>query len=308
MKKYLLLTCLPIAIGITSFMAFAQDTTLPQGNSRIHLYSGKTIKHVKLWKIDTSKVEYVIDGNLGDVKTSDVMKIETHYYLLTFDDDHHLEKRHYDCIIPYYGDTLWGIIQKTNKETILFIPAGSTQQKTIMQSGVKSYLQWDDHTQAGKLAGQKNNSDTLHSANLMGNNSNGVNDSVQKKQNVVPPKDDYYQDKNARKEETKTEKNNEQYYLESYQRGVKDAVKYYKDNGWSARGFFLGMTYGSPYLIARAANSKVDFIKCPLDVDTKLYKAGYESQTIIMRTKKAAAGASVAKVIITVIVFMALLK
>jgi len=293
MKKYLLLTS--AICHLTFYMAFAQDTTLPQGNSQIHLYSGKTIKHVRLWNIDTSKVEYVIDGNLGDVKTSDVKKIETRYYLLTFNDDRHLEKRHYDCIIPYYGDTLWGIIQNTNKETILYIPVGSEKSKMIMQSGVKSYLQWDDHTQAGKLAGQKNNSDTFHSAN----------DSVQKKQNVVPPKDDYYQDKNARKEETKTEKNNEQYYLESYQRGVKDASKNTQD-GWGVGGFCLGMTYGSPYLILGAANSKVDFIKCPVDVDTKLYKAGYESQTIIMRTKKAATGASIAKGLITVIVFISI--
>ena len=286
----------------------AQDTTLPQGNSRIHLYSGKMIKHVHLWNIDTAKVEYVLDGNLGDLKTSDVMKIETPYYLLTFDDEHHLEKRHYDCIIPYYGDTLWGIIQKINSETILFIPAGSKEQETIMQSTVKSYLQWGDHSKNNPSTGEKekNNTDTFHPKNPVGNNSNGAKDSVQKKQNAVPPKDDYYQDKNIRSGETKEEKDNEEYYLHSYVLGVRDAERNYKEGGWGAGGFCMGMTYGSPYLISGAANSKVDFIKCPLNVDTKLYRAGYESQTVRMRTKKAATGASVAKGIITVIVFIAL--
>ena len=299
MKKYYLLTAV-ICILSALNGAFAQDTTLPQGNCRIHLFSGKEIKHVRLWSIDTLKVEYVIDGNLGDVKTSDVMKIETHYYLLTFNDEHHLEKRHYDCIIPYYGDTLWGIIQKANTETILFIPAGSKEKETIMKSNVKSYLQWDY------------NPDFLNKNSLSTETQKGIvksiaaEDSVMKNPNSIPAKDDYYQDKNARKEETKEEKKNEEYYLHSYVLGVRDAERNYNEGGWATGGFCTGMTYGSPYVIAGAANSKVDFIKCPVDVDTKLYRAGYESQTVSMRTKKAATGASVAKGIITVIVFIAL--
>ncbi len=280
MKKYLLLTS--AICHLTFYMAFAQDTTLPQGTSQIHLYSGKVIKYVKLWKIDTSKVEYVIDGNLGDLKTSDVMKIETPYYLLTFDDEHHLKKRHYDCIIPYYGDTLWGIIQNTNKETILYIPAGSTQQKTIMQSGVKSYLQWD----APPDVTNKNSASVKNEKKTITADTNKI--------------DEYY----ISKKQAEKKVADWQYFHQSYQRGVSDAAKN-SQGGWGAGGFCSGAAGCFPLLSLSAVNSNVNIKKIPPGVDEKLYSEGFKNQTTQKRVKAASTGAITALGIIGFIFLIA---
>lgn len=139
---------------LPSYILHAQDTTLPQGKSRIQLHSGKAIKQVRLWRIDTKMVEYVKEGNLADVQTSDVLKIETPEYLLTFDDDKKMQKRQYDLIIPYYADTIRCIIQNINRESITFIQAGSNSKRVIANANVVSYLK------------RKNASDFLAAANV----------------------------------------------------------------------------------------------------------------------------------------------
>jgi|GEM_PF-3273759 len=67
-KQILIITFLLALV----FFAKAQDPTLPNGESTIYLISGKTIKNVKLWKIDSLKIEFVKDGNLSEVRTAAV--------------------------------------------------------------------------------------------------------------------------------------------------------------------------------------------------------------------------------------------
>jgi hypothetical protein len=66
--------------------------------------------------------------------------------------------------------------------------------------------------------------------------------------------------------------------------------------------FLLGLTYGSPYLIAGAANSEAGCEVIPAGVDERLYKEAYTKTKQHLRTKSAAHGASVAKAVLTVFI------
>ncbi|MBI4930435.1 MAG: hypothetical protein HY841_06710 [Bacteroidetes bacterium] len=301
----------------TSYVLLAQDSTLPQGNSRIQLFSGKEIKHVRLWKIDTTKVEYVINGNLMDVKTSDVKKIETPTYLITFNEEKKILKKNYDLIVPYYGDTIRCFILKEDEWVISYLPAGSDTKKSITKSAVKTYLQWPEQkpeTPAPTLKGEEAGKNMKKEIPDTSQHPLGL---VANEQRTIPAQtnaDDYYDAKKKLQvsvplgevdEKEKWNNMQSSYYYQSYQRGVSDAVRNYK-GGWAAGGFCTGMTFGSPFVSSAAINSKVSFEKIPSGVDEKLYRNGYENEMVKMRTKKAAGGASVAKGIIGFIIFIAL--
>ena len=64
-----------IFLVLCSLNSKSQDLTLPQGKSIIYLNSGKTIKEAKIWTVDSLKIEYVKNGNLADVMTSEVLMI-----------------------------------------------------------------------------------------------------------------------------------------------------------------------------------------------------------------------------------------
>ena len=105
MKTFSTITMLFILVSISK----AQDPNLPKGKSQIYLNSGKTVKNVSLWRIDSAKVEYVVNGNLADLKTTDVSKIETTNFLIEFDDENHIVKKDYDLIILNTLDTIRGL-------------------------------------------------------------------------------------------------------------------------------------------------------------------------------------------------------
>lgn len=119
MKYLIIMVCLLMA----AFVSQAQDPTLPTEVSKIYLNSGKKIEKVSLWKIDSSKVEYTKGGNLADVNTMDVLRIESLNYRIEFDDHQKMILRMYDLIIVQYGDTIRGIIKKIEGNSVTYIPA-----------------------------------------------------------------------------------------------------------------------------------------------------------------------------------------
>ncbi|HEY4799036.1 MAG TPA: hypothetical protein VII99_08175 [Bacteroidia bacterium] len=244
----------------------AQDATLPQGNCQIRLSSGNVIQNVHLWNINTEKVEFLKDGDKGELNISEVKQIESPYYLLTFNDEHQLVKRHFDCIIPYYGDTIWGIIEKTDQESIWYVPAGSVEKKVYMKTGAKSYLQWE-----------------MPANNI---NPSSYSTSSEKKPSSTDQNkyDDYYSSID------RTNKHDDSYYEQSYQRGVTDASRT-SAGGWSTGGFCLGATGCFPIISLSALNSDVNIHRIPNDVDERLYTAGYRNQVRNNRVKAASQGA-----------------
>ena len=102
----------------------AQDTTLPKESFKIYPLAGKFINKVSLWKIDSNTVEYVKNGNLADINTVDVLRIESLNYRIEFDEHQKLVIRMYDLIILGEEDTVRGIIKKIYGNAITYIPAG----------------------------------------------------------------------------------------------------------------------------------------------------------------------------------------
>ena len=119
----------------------AQDADMPHGKSTIFLYSGKTIKSVRLWHIDSLKVEYVLNNNLCDISVKNVSKIQTSAYLIIFDQEQKMVKKQYDLMILNSGDTLSGFIQNVDNWQIIYIPAGKEFPKSISKTSCKSYVQ-----------------------------------------------------------------------------------------------------------------------------------------------------------------------
>ena len=304
-SSFLLLVILSVVVA--PFDAIAQDANLPQGNSRIYLHSGKEIKRVRLWKIDDSKVEYVLDGNLGDVRTSDVKKIETPYYLITFDEGNKMLQRHYDLILPYSGDTIWCFIQKADESAISYLPVGSETQKTIVTSSVKTYLQWPGQKpvlETNKTVPAKDSVNTL-GMSVDSTHKSTAADSANKMQKTISADathDDYYVSGKKAEEDVAQW----QYYHQSYQRGVSDAEATSKTGGWGVGGFCLGASGCFPILSLSAINSNVYVNKIPPGVDKKLYEDGYRNQTKQKRVKAASSGALVAYGIFAVIMIIAL--
>ncbi len=270
----------------------AQDTTLPKGISTIYLHSGKTIKNVLLWRIDSAKVEYVLSGNLADLKTMDVSKIETPDFLIVFDQEYQPIKKGYDIIVLLTKDTLRGFIQRIDDGVISYRPIGSDKVKRAMKYEVESYVQWRDGADAITYSdADQNTAPAFHSGSDIDTLANLV--SVED--------DDYVMTEDVGEEVMNKEKDNA-YYLQSYERGVMDAMDSKKSMGWGGGGFLLGMTVGSPFLSLGAANSKVELEHVPNGVHDKLYRAGFENEIVKKRSKRAAAGAIAGKILLLIIV------
>ena len=137
MKKYLAFI---LFAGFVKFSQ-AQDSTLPKGNTRIYLHSGKVVKDICLWRVDTSKVEFVQDGNLTDIKIIDIDRIEAGEYLIVFNSKNKMIKRQFDLIILDNGDTLYACIQKVSHWEMKDILTGNNKKKYFMKIPMKSYVQ-----------------------------------------------------------------------------------------------------------------------------------------------------------------------
>ena len=298
MKTLLTLTLFLLMATISK----AQDFTLPKGSSNIYLQSGKTIKDVSLWRIDSVKVEYVIKGNLADIKTSDVSKIETPDFLMEFDERNQIVKIDYDLIILFPQDTIRGFIQEIDGKTISYIPAGSNKTRSVMKDDVKNYFQ---EKVTGLLADSAVNKKDLTRISYQAVGTE--DDAVIKIQDSIPAETGYDSVKmNADKEGLKVEMDR-LYYHQSYERGVNDAIKDFKGKGlWGVGGFALGMTFGSPLLSLNALDSQVKKDKIPAGTDERLYRDGYENKVIKIRAKQVATGAAFAKVGLILILLLAI--
>lgn len=274
----------------------AQDATLPKGSSTIYLHSGKTIKNVALWRIDSTKVEYVLNGNLADLKTMDVSKIETPDFLIEFDQKYQPMKKGYDIIVLLTKDTLRGFIERIDDGVIFYRQVGSDKVKRAMKHEVESYVQWREQTELSSdtLTYEK----TTHIAYV----APAVDYSIVKEDSILLDAEDYNMAKDTRQEGMK-ETGSISYYHQSYERGVSDAVSdSRKSAGWGGGGFLLGMTIGSPFLSLGAANSKVVLEDVPTGVNDKLYRAGFENEIVKRRAKKAATGAIAGKILLIIII------
>lgn len=289
-----------------SMVLLAQDTTLPQGNSIIHLYSNKTIKHVRLWKIDTLKVEFVKNGNLGDVLAAEVEVIEFADRYIEFDKDMRPITRMFDFIIPYYADTIKCIIQKVEEYQIVFVEPVSKRQGAIPRSLVREYVQWPDNSSHGPETGA-----VYLKAPLGGDQSTlpvlvdsaEIHDTIQNVHPVIQPAgrrtNNTAEESKERSEKISSDLKESDYYYKSYQLGVHDASRR-SVAGLGFGNFILGLTYGAPFLSASAAYAREEYVPVPAGVDQTLYKEGFRNTLAARRVKSATAGAAVAKGVVTV--------
>ncbi len=118
---------------------YAQDTSLPSEKFKIILHNGKKIEHATLWKIDSTQVEYVKNGNLGGIVSSDVYYMESLNFRIDFDSTFQGTLIHYDLIILNNGDTVRGLITHVTKNNIQYIPAGKPNSNPILRS-YQSYI------------------------------------------------------------------------------------------------------------------------------------------------------------------------
>lgn len=137
MKVYSTLFFL-IVLGLLSK---AQDTLLPKGKCTIYLHSEKVYKNVRLWKIDSNKVEYVKEGNLSDLPTSGIKKIETPAYFIEFDEYNKMLRKQYDVILPFHKDSILCTIVNINDFSIVYKPLGGKRNKAIPKYNVKYFNQ-----------------------------------------------------------------------------------------------------------------------------------------------------------------------
>lgn len=297
-------TLVTLVFLLMATLSKTQDHTLPKGSSNIYLQSGKTIKGVSLWRIDSMNVEYVIKGNLADIRTSSVSKIETHDFLIEFDKRNQIIKIEYDLIILFPQDTIRGFIQEIAGRTISYIPVGSNKVKSVFKDDVKNYFQEQEKV-TGLLADSAVNKKDL---TRISHQAVGIEDGAAIKiQDSIPAETDYDSIKmNAEKEGLKVEMDR-LYYHQSYERGINDAIKDFKGKGlWGVGGFALGMTFGSPFLSLNALDSQVKKDKIPEGADERLYRDGYENKVIKIRAKQVATGAAVAKVGIVILLILAI--
>lgn len=286
----------------------AQDQTLPSGSSHIYLHTGKKIKDVQLWRIDSSKVEYVLHGNLADVETTQVSKIEVSTFLIEFDEANHIVKKEYDLIILTTNDTLRGHINEVGKRTITYIPVGLEKSRVISRTDVKSFNWWKSQNilSSAPMSAVKPTSEQTYSAQLSGGNMLNVSEQVQDSTITIYANDSILESgvANFNQENKSVDK----FYYESYSLGVSDAIQDSKtDDSWGAKGFLLGLTFGSPYLSFAAINSSIDTPRPPKMIDQKLYRNGYENETRKLRAQKAATGAATAKTALIIVLLLILI-
>ncbi len=285
-----LISLIPFLFWIS--VSTAQDFTLPKSNSTIFLHSGKAIKTVTLWRIDSVNVEYVIKGNLADVKTMDVSRIETPEFLIEFDRESHILKKEYDLIILYPEDTLRGFIQEMDGETISYLPKGKDKKERVKKDDVKRYVQ---HNTLGRDPLNDSGSAKKDVKRIIYQTVDSDDRAIQSQDSILADVD--YDSKwgNAKKEVVKGKKMNELYYHQSYDHGVMDAFMHYKDDNWD-----------SPFLSVGSVNAKVKQVKVPFGMDEKSYRDGYEGEIVKRKAKRATATGTVAKVILLIIIIASL--
>ena len=273
--KTFTLTILLLLISISK----AQDINLPQGKSNIYLRSGKTFRNVSVWRIDSTMVEYVLNGNLADLKTTDVSKIETPDFRLRFDDENRIIKSDYGVIELNSGEAIRGMIRSKEGQTIPYTTVGSNKVKTVLQSKVDSYWEVNGSkpNPTDSSTTTKNDSIQIVHEPVVKTDWPLKKDSVTTKANVVLfPKEavnEKIMDKN--------------YYHLSYEVGAKNAVRDYQMRGGRVSNASI--------------NLRVETQQIPSGVDGKLYKEGYKNELIKKQAKKAATGVAVAKVIFAII-------
>lgn len=266
----------------------AQDATLPKGNSTIYLHSGKTIRNITLWRIDSTKVEYVLSGNLADLTTMDVSKIETPEFLIEFDQQYQMKKKGYDIIVLLTKDTLRGFIQGIYDDVISYRPVGSDKVKRAMKYEVKSYVQWREQGSGSPTdtVAQRDVTKVLYEAPSTDESIVDNPDSIDEEAGTLQ--------KIASEGTLKNEIRNDFDYHQSYDRGVSDAFMVYKEDNWD-----------SPFLSVTAVNSKVKKVKIPFGMDEKSYRDGYESEIVKRKAKRASATGTLAKAILLLIIISA---
>lgn len=266
----------------------AQDATLPKGNSTIYLHSGKTIRNITLWRIDSTKVEYVLSGNLADLTTMDVSKIETPEFLIEFDQQYQMKKKGYDIIVLLTKDTLRGFIQGIYDDVISYRPVGSDKVKRAMKYEVKSYVQWREQGSGSPTdtVAQRDVTKVLYEAPSTDESIVDNPDSIDEEAGTLQ--------KIASEGTLKNEIRNDFDYHQSYDRGVSDAFMVYKEDNWD-----------SPFLSVTAVNSKVKKVKVPFGMDEKSYRDGYESEIVKRKAKRASATGTLAKAILLLIIISA---
>ncbi|HXB40733.1 MAG TPA: hypothetical protein VNZ49_09340 [Bacteroidia bacterium] len=132
-------------LAIVVFLLFisslkAQDTTLPQGNCKIYLISGKIIKNVRLWKINGNRAEYLRDNSLHDISTKEIDFIKYGRNDYAISDSAQLYKLEYDAIILKTGDTLFCFIKEISSDKIYFVQWGKVNVQYVFKSEIRKYL------------------------------------------------------------------------------------------------------------------------------------------------------------------------
>lgn len=128
-----------VALLYFSFNTIAQNPDFPETQYTIYLKNGKSISGVRLWNIDTFKVEYVLNKNLTDIRTNEVSDITCSSFYILFDNRNMYSKNEYDSIINLKNELVRGIITKidTNKNIITYIPHNQRKQVEVYYLGYK---------------------------------------------------------------------------------------------------------------------------------------------------------------------------
>ena len=238
MKTFLSITLLLLLATVSK----SQDASLPTGKSRIFLYSGKIIKNARLWSVDSVKAEYVLNGNLADFKISEIQKIETDDYVLTFNEKNQQVKNPYDFIFLKSGDTVRCFIQQTSEWYITYLAVETGKLKSIGKSSYNSYYQNPKLTVVNKIdssAFQKK--DTVVQIALSDTTSDYYAQDTSKKywNGILISDTNFFNQKKVAKTDSKVvPKEEEKNY---YEMGKKDGEKYYNGTGNAIGAFTCGL-------------------------------------------------------------------
>lgn len=108
------------------------------GESGVFVLRNKqVIDDVKIWKVHPFRIEYEKQKNLHDIETKSVLRFDLTYSFLMFEADTLWKKYNYDMVIVNTGDTLFGIIQNNNKNTLDLIPRYKSKSFTVNKEDIK---------------------------------------------------------------------------------------------------------------------------------------------------------------------------
>ncbi len=120
-------------------LCFAQDTTLPTGNCTAYLASGKTIRDIRLWKINGKTLEYQKNESLHDIPIDEIDHIQYRKDEFVFSDSGSLNKVLYDGIITSGGDTINCFIKEIGQVYLRYTLPGQTEALFIYRSETRGY-------------------------------------------------------------------------------------------------------------------------------------------------------------------------